>query len=350
MRRTGEFPLGRAMPRLSRAAAAAAVAVTLSGGCTAGNEAEQLVFEHSFTGILVPPGQELQNLCASWRLDNAHPIQVNSLQMAAGPGWHHSNWFHVPEGTFSVDHGVWDCREEFDVLTAGLSGGVLFAQSTQATAETQAFLPGAAIEVPAGSVMIGQLHIINASDRELETDLSLTVRGIPAAELVTPLYPLAFDLHQLAIPPLQRSRFETTCDMSSAWGGPLELAVHYLLPHYHAFGRSMNVEMFGGDREGDPIFRVDADVGEPLGRSFTPPLSLQGASGIRFSCEYDNPTDQTIRFGNNAHSEMCILLAFTDLPVAWTGGFLRGNPTLRGVEDGVAVYEGACDVLAIPRH
>lgn len=315
----------------------------------AGEPEQDLFLEREFTGIRVAPGTESTDLCAAWRLGNERPLYVNQVEMDAGPGWHHSNWFFVPEGTFSVDDGVWECAGDFDGVEAALAGGVLFAQSTQATAETQGFQPGAALEVPAGSVVVGQLHIINVTDAELDTELALALTALPEQEVETRLRPLALDFHQLAIPAQQRSRFEASCDMEAAYGGPIDLAIHYVLPHYHRFGVGMEIEMMGGTRDGESIYGIESEIGEPLGRSMAPPLSMTGARGIRFACEFDNPSDDVIRFGNDRDSEMCIMLAFTDSNVVWGGGVLEGSPTLRGVEDGVAVYEGDCSVVALLR-
>jgi len=314
-----------------------------------GGPEQDLFLQREFTGIRVAPGTESTGQCASWRLGNERPLFINQVEMDAGAGWHHSNWFFVPEGTFSVDDGVWDCGGDFDGVKAALSGGVLFAQSTQATEETQGFQPGAALEVPAGSVVVGEIHIINVTEEELETDLALSLTALPEEEVETRLRPLAFDFHQLAIPAQQRSRFEASCDMEEAFGGPIDLAVHYVLPHYHRFGVAMDIEMMGGTRDGESVYGIESGIGEPLGRSMAPPLSLTGARGIRFACEFDNPTQDTIYFGNNRDSEMCIMLAFTDSNVVWGGGVLEGAPRLRGVEDGVAVYEGDCSVLALLR-
>ncbi|HEU5055597.1 MAG TPA: hypothetical protein VFU21_03705 [Kofleriaceae bacterium] len=320
------------------------------GGAGGGDPDQALFFEREFTGIRAAPGTESTGRCASWRLGNEAPLYINQVEMNAGSGWHHSNWFFVPEGTFAQDDGVWDCAGEFDALRAALSGGVLFAQSTQATDEIQAFQPGAALEVPAHSVVVGELHVINVTEKELETSLRLALTALPEEEVVTRLHPLAFDFHQLAIPPRQRSRFETSCDMEEGYGGPIDLAIHYVLPHYHRFGTGMDIEMTGGARDGETIYGIESGIGEPLGRSMSPPLPLTGARGIRFACEFDNPTAETITFGNHRDAEMCIMLAFTDSNVVWGGGVLEGEPRLREVRaDGMAVYDGDCSVVALLR-
>lgn len=318
------------------------------GDGSPGDPSSPRVFEHDFDTIHLDPGQERTELCASWPLDNPTPIYVSSVSMTAGPGWHHSNWFYVPEGTFSTDDGVWDCSGEFDTFQAALAGGVLFAQSTQATQQTQEFPAGAALLVPAHAVVVGQLHLVNGSDTAIDTPFHMTIDTEPEAAVDTLLRPLAFDFHQLAIPPRQKSRFQADCDMEKAQGGPLDMSIYYVLPHYHRLGQALHVSMIGGDRDGEPVFDAEGGIGEPLGRAMSPPFSLRGATGLRFSCDYDNTTDQTIHFGN-ADQEMCILLAFTDSPATWGGGVIEGQPTLMGQDGDVAVYQGDCQAIALLR-
>jgi hypothetical protein len=136
--------------------------------------------------------------------------------------------------------------------------------------------------------------------------------------------------------------------MRRALGAPLDFSLYYVLPHYHRLGIGMNVEMSGGTRDGETIYRENARIGEPLGKTLWPAVSLAGADGIRFACDYDNSTDRTIGFGNGSQ-EMCMMLAFTDSNFVWGGGVLRGAPRSLGAVDDVAVFGGECDVIAAYR-
>lgn len=302
---------------------------------------------HDFDPIAVEAGTEVTSMCVSWSLGNQEPIFIDTVSMEAGPGWHHSNWFYVPAGTFSVDDGNWECGDEFDQITAALAGGVLFAQSTQATDETQRFADGAALELPANAVVVSQIHLVNAADVAIDTGVSMTLGQVDEADVAIRLRPLSFDFHQLAIPPNQRSRFETSCDVEDATGAPLDISLYYVLPHYHSWAEGMDIALAGGERDGEPVYAIESGIGEPLGSTLTPPLSMSGSRGIRFSCTYDNSSDRTIGYGNNQNDEMCIFLAFTDSELSFGGGVLSGEPQLRGMEDGVAVYEGGCTVFGL---
>ena len=82
-------------------------------------------------------GEEDASLCFSWTLDNATEVFVNTVRMEATRGIHHSNWFFVRPNVFQGEDGLWKCRDRgFDSVAAATSGGVLFAQSTQAAART----------------------------------------------------------------------------------------------------------------------------------------------------------------------------------------------------------------------
>lgn len=302
---------------------------------------------HDFDPVEVEAGTEITTMCLSWSLGNEEPIFVDTVTMEAGPGWHHSNWFYVPAGTFSVDDGNWECGDEFDQIQAALAGGVLFAQSTQATDETQRFADGAALELPPNAVVVSQIHLVNADDRPIDTGVRMTLGSVDEADVAIRLRPLSFDFHQLAIPPNQRSRFETSCDMEDATGQPLDISLYYVLPHYHSWAEGMDIQLAGGERDGQEVYQIESGIGEPLGSTLTPPLPMSGSRGIRFACNYDNSSERTIGYGNNRDDEMCIFLAFTDSRLSFGGGVLTGEPIFRGVEGGVAVYDGNCTAFGL---
>jgi hypothetical protein len=298
--------------------------------------------EKSWEPVTLAPGQEEPSLCASWTLDNTETLYVHAVEMTSGFGWHHSNWFFVPAGEIAVGpDGIWPCEERrFDQIEAGFVGGVLFAQSTGATHEVQQFQPGAAIAVPPGTRVVGQLHLLNATDAPLTTSVRLEAQTLASSDVTIELAPLALQFLPLSIPPRARSRFATTCEMAP------DFKVYYVLPHYHGLGVGMTVESVRGD-QGDVVFRSGAATGEPLGRVLDPPFDMTGAAGLRFSCTYDNPTDRTVRYGNG-DGEMCVLLAYTDDRARWGGGALLGQPKQVGVDaDGTLLFEAGCGILDV---
>src|SRR5688572_16689814 len=47
------------------------------------------------------PGEEHDSRCVSVTLDNDLPMFVNEVSLTTGDGFHHSNWFWVPETAYA---------------------------------------------------------------------------------------------------------------------------------------------------------------------------------------------------------------------------------------------------------
>jgi hypothetical protein len=296
-------------------------------------------------------GEEILDLCYSWTLNNPEPIYVNRVDLLTSPGAHHSNWAWVPERSFDGPDGLWRCSERgFMASTASFSnGGVLFAQSTQATEDSQAFLPGAVIALPPRVRVIGDLHLLNYGLSDAEVELDMTLRGIPAEEVTTRLSPLAIDYTPLEIQPRGRSEFTTECDIETVHQlvleRPVDFNIHYILPHYHSFGDLLRVELVGGTRDGEVIAETESSIGEPLAITFPEPVSMVGATGIRVRCGYENPTEDMVYYGNG-DGEMCIAVGYTDSPNTWLGMTL-GENSVEGVVDGVTQNTSPCETFSM---
>ncbi len=291
------------------------------------------------------PGQEINGQCVSVTLDNDQPLYVNSVELTAGPGFHHSNWFWVPDNQFSGPDGTWRCNDRnYDEASAGIIGGVLFAQSTQAQHEVQAFPDGAATVVPPHSRLLAGTHLLNTGDDMVTLTLSLTVT--PIAEPTKILTPTSLVNEAIALPPHRVSRFTMDCDIDTAHrnvtGKPPTFSFYYALAHYHELGRGLAIEGVRADGSVATIFETTHAVGDALGGLVAPAFSLDGYPTLRFSCTYDNPRDTTVTWGVG-DKEMCTFLAWTDSEYTWTGGVLMRDVVPTITDDGnVIEYEYPC--------
>jgi hypothetical protein len=315
--------------------------------------------EHTFVRFDVPPialapGLETADQCFAYSLGNDEPLYVNRVSMTGTPGIHHSNWFFVSPGTYPGEDGLFRCSDRhFDTIRSATAGGVLFAQSTQNVNETQQFRPNTALAIPPGSVIVADLHLLNASPAEVTVDISLELEAIPESELVTRLIGFSFDYIPLVIPPHARSEFTATCDLAlphqRTLHRPLDFRIHHVLPHYHALGYMLRLEVVGGPRDGEAIWETRSLIGEPLGGAVDPPFDLTGATGIRLTCGFDNPTDETVGWGIGTQ-EMCIAFGFSDSPLMWAGSTSLMDNVVVGEVDGVIQNQtNDCFVLnAVP--
>jgi hypothetical protein len=310
----------------------------------------------TFGPITILPNQEITDLCVQITLGNDAPLAINRVAFEGGAGFHHSNWFYVPETTFPGDDGVYHCSDRnFDQAAAAFAGGVLFAQSTQAAQDVQQFPPGAALEIPAHEKLVATIHLVNATDATLEARPTLEITPIPPETVTTPLRPMAFEDHALGLPPGQRSRFTLDCDLQQPWDLHREtnradhpdFHIYYALAHYHAYGTGMTIEAVAPDDTAATMYSTQAVIGDALGGALDPPFAMTGYTRLRFSCDYTNTSTETIGWGNGA-AEMCVFLAFTDSDYVWTGGQIEDvAPGPGTMIDNVMTYTSTCSPLAI---
>lgn len=328
------------------------VLATVALGCSSSNgdsgEASETLgppdLSHAFESQTLEVGYEDDTTCLSWTLGNEEELWVNRVDGYNDGGWHHSNWFFVDEDTYSGPDGAWPCDDRgFETVSTGISGGVFFAQSTQATHDAQQFPPGAAFRIPPRSRVVGQVHLLNTTPQVLTTGFRFEVRTIEKEEVTQRMNPISISNLLLNLPPRSRSRFDMTCEFEPSFmerGYEPSFDIFYVLPHYHELGTGMSLRLSGGSRDGELVFNTESSVGEPLGVSLEPPVSFDGATGLKLSCEYDNPRDEIVKYGIG-DQEMCVFLAFTNSPLGMAGASLGRNEDL-GMIDGVPTTETPC--------
>lgn len=317
-------------------------------GACAAIPGAQLV--HDFPENVSMPGQELLGDCRSWTLGNETELWVRAVEIEQDEGSHHSNWTFVPETAFDGPDGVWPCDERgYDEISAALMGGVIYAQSTQATHEVQLFPEGAAVRIPPHARIISDIHVLNLTTAEIRGHMRFALYTAPREEVTIALAPIHFSYRGLAIPPRTTSRFQTTCEVAqnfqATFDRPHAIRMFYALPHTHALGTRVFLEAVGGARDGESIFDVHGYNGEARGRSYQPPLDLTGVESIRFGCEFTNPRAESIGWGFG-DQEMCDFLGFIESPGALTSSIPESAQT--GTDGDVPVYEGACSTYIIP--
>jgi hypothetical protein len=303
---------------------------------------------HDFAMFTTQGGEEILGLCQSWTLNNATELWINGVELEQDEASHHSNWLFVPDDKFPGPDGVWRCKERsYDQLSAALAGGVLYAQSTQATHEVQKFPNGAAVRIPPYSRIISDVHILNASAQPVTGHIRLTLYPLPLEEVKIKLSPFHLTFDALDIPPLSQSRFQGSCELDSsfqaAFNRGVDAKVYFILPHFHALGRRFAVQRMGGKRDGETLFDAYGASGDARGLAFDPPIDLTGDEGLRFACEFDNPTDKRVRWGFG-DQEMCELLGFSDSKLAWESSIHKIDPNAQ--PGTLPTFTGPCNTLA----
>jgi hypothetical protein len=316
---------------------------------------------HTYDPQMVDVAQEIWDVCQTWVLDNEEPIYVRKVRQSNGGGWHHSNWFFVPEAAYAPNpnkegpdatlEGTWNCDDRnFSEYLAAAAGGVFFAQSTQTMEEIQAFPEGAALEIPPHSVIVGSTHLLNISPAPLSTAMTMEVELVDREDVVIRLTPFSFAIGDLRIPPMvdgvpTESRTSMECDLRDAFKKHLgkdevDYNVYYVLGHYHQWGNFFNLSFVQDDGSTETIFEIKNTIGEPIGSIIEPPMNNKGASRLRSECGFLNNTDDTLIRGFQ-YGEMCDFLAYTDSNLKIGSGGST-NHAMGENEEGMPLFEVDC--------
>lgn len=316
-----------------------------------GDDGGPAVYE--FGPFSIEAQQELESLCVQITLNNETPVYVNTVELTTGPGFHHSNWFFVPERIFPGPDGTFECDDRnFDIAAAAATGGVFFAQSTQSTHEIQAFPDGMAIKLPTKTKLVAQIHLLNRGDEVLDLRPTIALTKLAEADVTKLLNGIAMEYHPLSLPPRKQSRFTVDCDLGPPHQSNLardpDFNIYYTLAHYHQFGTRMMLEAVSPTGTASTIYTTSSSIGDALGGPLSPPFAMTGNTRLRLTCEYYNNTDSMIYYGNG-DGEMCVFLAFSDSTFMWGGGVLDTTPEpSSGVDEGgVMSFTRACQVYGI---
>jgi hypothetical protein len=346
-------------------AIAAVAVIAVSGACkqetgdgaeaagTTGDMApdDRAAIVHSFGVYELAPLEEAQP-CIQWTLDNEQPIYVNTVTLVNQGGFHHSNWFTVPEDVYAGPDGFFNCAERgFHELESAVAGTVLFAQSTQSRYDQQQLPEGVVIKIPPRHKLVAGGHLLNLADAPFETELRMTLDLIHPRDVDVIVAPFRLSYFDLDIPALGESHFSGSCDFDSFYqqetGGPLDMKLYYVTPHYHYLGNYFDLSVVGGPDDGRSVLRVDGFNADNNSMALDPPLDLTGATGFRFTCGYDNWLDRSIGWGIG-DQEMCVMLGLADSAVMMDASVPAGS--IVGEQDGILLNEGPCTVIGLPKN
>lgn len=161
---------------------------------------------------------------------------------------------------------------------------------------------GFAHRVAAGTQMVAQLHLLNTSDEPIHDSLEIRLHA-SKAESPKPVAGYAFGNFDVHLPPLQAGSVEGECDVKED--------VHLLaaFPHMHLLGKRLTFHVARAGGDFSQVFeRNPYDFDDQHMESLD--LSLSAGDRTRVNCEYENPYDHEITFGESTNNEMCFFVGF----------------------------------------
>jgi hypothetical protein len=243
----------------------------------------------------VTPGDE-RYLC--WTYKTTEALKINEVSFAGGPGVHH---IIFAKTTSPEPESFSECE-------------VLFKPSWQQMFTTGAgaaklTLPaGTAHEVPAGTQLLVQLHLLNTTPQDMSQAVEVTMEITDEPNTV-PVNVGGFGTFKVSLPPKQKSELVTECVL------PKTARLVALLPHMHLLGTSMTLEFGTSKDDMKVVYKRDPyDFDNQTIDNFD--MMLEKGLHTRTTCKFNNTTDKTVVYGESTFDEMCFL-----------GGFFAGGIT-----------------------
>ncbi|HTE52381.1 MAG TPA: hypothetical protein VK698_16130 [Kofleriaceae bacterium] len=231
-------------------------------------------------------GSELY-LCIRKTIDE--DMLIGGFEAIAPPGTHHTV---VTVGAADGPDGVRRCGSydhHFEQFVFESSGGANRFELPQ----------GLAARIPAGQQVNINIHILNTTDEKMTGTTGDRIKLLDpneVQELATSVY---MGKLTLDIPPGESTQ-TGNCQLSN------DVTLFGVLPHMHSFGSHMKV-IAKSSVEGDvvvhdePFYFDTTKFEEPID-----PVVMKRGDQVEVQCSYQNPTGQTLRWGQDSYSaEMC---------------------------------------------
>jgi hypothetical protein len=106
--------------------------------------------------------------------------------------------------------------------------------------------------------------------------------------------------------------------------------------------RRFFIDVAGGALDGQALIDLGPYDGESHGRTFDPPVSLQGAHGLTFGCEYDSDRNDVVHWGFG-DQEMCEFLGYAETAKAFESSVHTSKQV--GTDGTRQLWEGPCSTI-----
>jgi hypothetical protein len=147
-----------------------------------------------------------------------------------------------------------------------------------------------------------QSHYVNTSDQPLNASVVVKLTKVDPASITRWVAQLHFNRTALSIQPGAMQSVTTSCTIPNNFG-PIGLL--FAISHMHKQG----VHFVASTSSGVSLLdTTEWDEAPPV--DYAEPVMLNPGDAIRWTCTYQNPTQQTITYGDSAlKNEMCIYIA-----------------------------------------
>jgi hypothetical protein len=250
----------------------------------------------------VAPGVE-GSKCVVKSLGNDRPVRVNVVHSELGPTSHHLLVYRSDE---DEQLEPFDCVSFVDALSPHYAPMFIAQKHT----DTVTLPPGVAFTIQPGQRIRLELHYINTTDDDSDARARVTFETLDESAFQAEASFFFIGTPDVLIPPhVATSLGPLFFPMP---GGFEDARFFAITGHQHRQGVGVHVETATGpDAPGTPVYEVeDFRWNEPATVYHDPPFMVPSGGGFRFSCDWDNTTDRTLRYGGSSLDEMCMFWAY----------------------------------------
>ncbi len=214
---------------------------------------------------------------------------ITKFATSDAPGIHHAILGLADQ---SEPEGLTDCPLLLSVSTAWL-----FVAGHNA--EEFSMPPDVAYEIPAGTQLVLQTHLLNPSDVELNTSETINLTGIAETDVVNRAQLVAAGSLNINLPPNAMTAISGHCTL------PTDVQIFGVLAHMHSMGIGFKASLSTGESLYNHPFSGETQAFD----SFAP-LTWKQGTAFNVECDYYNSSDNKITYGELSTNEMCFGFAY----------------------------------------
>ncbi len=241
-------------------------------------------------GWTLAPGEE-DYICA--RRTVTEDSWVDAFDTGAPSGTHHTV---LTTGRSSGQDGVKRCRDPFE-------GHIQMLHATGVGTGPVEFPEGVATKLEAGTQLHLNIHIFNTSAETISGTTSTLVRGAAEEDIAHKAEAVLMGPDRIRAPAREVTTVRGVCTQSG------DNTVFAMIPHMHQIGTHMTV-VAESSIDGTVTIHDEAFDFEQQTLRVFPEVALARGDEVFVDCTYDNPHDETVRYGESSTDEMCYAMMF----------------------------------------
>jgi copper type II ascorbate-dependent monooxygenase-like protein len=234
-------------------------------------------------------------------------IWVNEDDVRFTPGSHHfllweTSYASIP--TTDINGNTVDTSQVFDCVGGpsaswSITQPVGGSQSANGTSLISGLPANAALHVEA-TVLILDLHVLNATAQPLDTDARINLWTVPASQITIEAGTYFFYNPFIKVPAHAKAAARMSCPVTS------DVTLVNGQSHMHARGLGAVANLVdGSDELIEELYASDTWT-DPAVKTWSPGVALKAGQAIDYQCNYQSDQDNDVTQGLTTKDEMCV--------------------------------------------